>query len=85
MVRDPAVQIINTIKNIDMEKPAVRFVLYGRNGVGKSITLAHMTHFGHNEGFITMTFSQVTKLTFILSTIILIIFFLDKEMVDKIL
>ena len=62
MVRDPAIQIINTVKNIDLEKPAVRFVLYGRTGCGKSITLAHVTHFGHNQGFITMTFSQVSRL-----------------------
>ena len=82
MVRDPAVQIMNAIKNIDPEKPAVRFVLYGRNGVGKSITLSHMTHFGHNEGFITMTFSQVTEIVLILSRYI---FLSDKEMADKVL
>ena len=44
---------------MDFDKPALRFMLYGRNGCGKSITLAHMTHYGHQEGFITMTFSQV--------------------------
>ena len=36
-----------------------RFVVYGRPGCGKSVTLSHLTHFGHSEGFITMTFSQV--------------------------
>jgi len=61
MVRNPAVQIINCIKNMDFDKPALRFVLYGRKGCGKSITLAHMTHYGHQEGFITMTFSQIKK------------------------
>ena len=48
-------------RNLDLEKPAVRFVLYGRPGCGKSITLSHLTHFGHSQGFITMTFSQIKK------------------------
>ena len=59
MVRKPAIQIINCIKNSDLNKPAVRYVLYGRAGSGKSLTLAHLTHFGHQEGFITLTMSQV--------------------------
>lgn len=61
MVRDPAVQIINSIRHLDLEKPAVRFVLYGRPGCGKSISLSHLTHYGHSQGFITMTFSQIKK------------------------
>ena len=61
MVRNPAVQIINCVNNWDLEKPALRFMLYGRPGCGKSITLAHMTHYGHSQGFITMTFSQIKK------------------------
>ena len=48
-------------RNLDLEKPAVRFVLYGRPGCGKSITLSHLTQFGHSQGFITMTFSQIKK------------------------
>jgi small subunit ribosomal protein S29 len=59
MVRDPALQIINCIKNSDLSNPAVRYLVYGRPGCGKSITLAHLTHFGHQEGFITLTMSQV--------------------------
>lgn len=59
MVREPAVQIINCIKQSDLNDPAIRYVLYGRPGCGKSITLAHLTHYGHSEGYITMTFSQV--------------------------
>ena len=61
MVRNPAVQIINCIEHWDLEKPALRFVVYGRPGTGKSITLAHITHYGHSQGFITMTFSQIKK------------------------
>ena len=61
MVREPAVQIINSIENYDHSKPALRFVLYGRNGCGKSLTLSHLTHYGHSAGYITMTFSQIKK------------------------
>jgi len=61
MVREPAVQIINCIKQSDLNNPAIRYVLYGRPGCGKSITLAHLTHYGHSEGYITMTFSQIKK------------------------
>jgi len=61
MVRSPAVQIINCIENSDLENPAVRYVVYGLPGCGKSITLAHLTHYGYSQGFITMTFSQVKK------------------------
>jgi len=61
MVRKPAIQIINCIKNSDLNKPAIRYLLYGRAGSGKSITLAHLTHFGYQEGFITLTMSQIKK------------------------
>jgi len=61
MVREPAVQILNCIDNYDLSKPALRFVLYGRTGCGKSVTLSHLTHYGHSAGFITLTFSQIKK------------------------
>ena len=38
-----------------------RFVLYGRPGCGKSVTLSHLTHYAHSAGFITLTFSQIKK------------------------
>ena len=30
MVREPAVQIINCVKALDLERPAVRYVVYSR-------------------------------------------------------
>lgn len=54
MVRDPAVQIINCIKNSDLSKPCNRYVLYGRLGCGKSITLSHILHFGHVDGWVVL-------------------------------
>ncbi|XP_075158776.1 mitochondrial ribosomal protein S29 [Haematobia irritans] len=52
MIRQPGLEIINYIKNTDFTKPAVRYVLYGENGVGKSLTLAHIIHYGHQNGFV---------------------------------
>ena len=52
MIRNPAVEIINYIKNTDFTKPIVRYVLYGDNGTGKSMTMAHMLHYGYESGFL---------------------------------
>uniref|UniRef100_A0A1I8PI07 Small ribosomal subunit protein mS29 n=1 Tax=Stomoxys calcitrans TaxID=35570 RepID=A0A1I8PI07_STOCA len=52
MVRQPALEVINYIKNTDFSKPTIRYVLYGENGVGKSLTLAHIIHYGHQNDFL---------------------------------
>ncbi|XP_073835412.1 mitochondrial ribosomal protein S29 [Musca autumnalis] len=52
MVRQPALEIIDYIRNTDFTKPAVRYVLYGEDGVGKSLTLAHIIHYGHQNDFL---------------------------------
>lgn len=52
MVREPAVDLINCLKSIDYSKGTVRFVLYGKQGSGKSLTLAHILHYGHLAGYI---------------------------------
>nr|XP_029711118.1 28S ribosomal protein S29, mitochondrial-like [Aedes albopictus] len=52
MVREPAVEIINYMNGADYSKPANRFVLYGKDGVGKSLVLAHMLHYGYSREFL---------------------------------
>lgn len=52
MVRQPALEMISYIKNTDFTKPVVRYVLYGENGVGKTLTMAHIIHYGHQNGFL---------------------------------
>lgn len=52
MVRKPAVDIINYIKNTDFSKPVVRYVLYGENGAGKTMTMAHLLHYGYVNEFL---------------------------------
>lgn len=52
MVRKPGIDIINCINNIDLSKPAVRFVLYGKKGSGKSLSMAHVLHYAFKKGFL---------------------------------
>ncbi|XP_018327200.1 28S ribosomal protein S29, mitochondrial [Agrilus planipennis] len=52
MIRKPSIDIINCIKNLDFSKPVPRFVLYGQKGVGKSLSLAHIVHYGYEAGFL---------------------------------
>lgn len=52
MVRQPALEVINYIRNTDFSKPVTRYVLYGENGVGKSLTLAHVLHYGAQHDFL---------------------------------
>jgi len=51
MVRAPAVEIISSMKAADYATPAVRYVLFGRDGCGKSTSLAHVIHFAGRQGW----------------------------------
>lgn len=52
MVRKPALDVINYIKNTDFTKPVVRYVMYGDLGTGKSMTMAHLLHYGYVNEFL---------------------------------
>ncbi|CAH1100254.1 unnamed protein product [Psylliodes chrysocephalus] len=52
MIRQPSLDIINCLRNLDYSKPVVRFVLYGKKGSGKSLSLAHILHYGYQSGFL---------------------------------
>lgn len=53
MIRNPAVEVINYVKNTDFSKPVIRYVLYGMDvGTGKSVTIAHLIHFAYKKGFL---------------------------------
>ncbi|CAH1962968.1 unnamed protein product [Acanthoscelides obtectus] len=52
MIRQPALDVINCMKNIDYNKPAVRFVLYGKKGTGKSLAMAHILHYAFKQDFL---------------------------------
>nr|CAG4643947.1 EOG090X05V1 [Lepidurus arcticus] len=52
MVRKPAIEVISYLETINLDSPAVRYVLHGEFGSGKSISLAHILHYGHSSGYI---------------------------------
>ncbi|XP_029436217.1 28S ribosomal protein S29, mitochondrial isoform X2 [Rhinatrema bivittatum] len=45
MVRRPALEVIHYLRNTNFSHPAVRYVIYGRKGTGKSLTLCHVIHY----------------------------------------
>lgn len=52
MVRRPAIELMHHIRSSDLSKPTTRYVLYGKDGVGKSLTLNHVLHYGHENEFV---------------------------------
>lgn len=52
MVRKPAIDIINYVRNTDFSKPINRYVLYGGLGTGKSKTLSHLLHFAYESKYL---------------------------------
>ncbi|XP_036872677.2 small ribosomal subunit protein mS29 isoform X2 [Manis javanica] len=45
MVRKPALELLHYLKNTNFAHPAVRYVLYGEKGTGKTLSLCHAIHF----------------------------------------
>lgn len=52
MVRNPALEVIDCIKSANYDDPVVKYVMYGAEGAGKSISLAHIIHFCDNAEWI---------------------------------
>uniref|UniRef100_A0A182K2S1 Small ribosomal subunit protein mS29 n=1 Tax=Anopheles christyi TaxID=43041 RepID=A0A182K2S1_9DIPT len=52
MIRQPAVEIIEYLKRTDFNRPVNRFVLFGEDGVGKSLILAHLLHYGFQQQYV---------------------------------
>ncbi|XP_004535231.1 28S ribosomal protein S29, mitochondrial [Ceratitis capitata] len=52
MVRPTSLELLNYIRNTDFTRPVVRYVLYGENGVGKTLTMAHVLHYGLQNNFV---------------------------------
>ncbi|XP_055585237.1 28S ribosomal protein S29, mitochondrial [Uranotaenia lowii] len=52
MVREPAIELIGYLNGTDFQKPVNRFVLYGKDGAGKSLVLAHLLHYGSSQKFV---------------------------------
>uniref|UniRef100_A0A8C5PHW1 Small ribosomal subunit protein mS29 n=1 Tax=Leptobrachium leishanense TaxID=445787 RepID=A0A8C5PHW1_9ANUR len=54
MVRRPALELIGYLKNADYSQPTIRYVLYGKRGSGKSLTLCHALHSCHRQGWLLL-------------------------------
>ncbi|XP_014467500.1 PREDICTED: 28S ribosomal protein S29, mitochondrial [Dinoponera quadriceps] len=52
MVRQPAVEIISYLTQADYTRPVNKYVIYGKHGTGKSITLAHILHYAFVQKYI---------------------------------
>ncbi|CAH2102968.1 unnamed protein product [Euphydryas editha] len=61
MVRLPALEIMNCIKATDFDKPAIRYLLYGEIGAGKSLTLAHLLHYAYEDGYLIVHVPWVSE------------------------
>lgn len=60
MIRSPGLEIINYIKRTNFSIPVVRYVLFGRAGVGKSATLAYLVHYFLLNGWVVLHVPSVT-------------------------
>ncbi|XP_063105660.1 small ribosomal subunit protein mS29 isoform X2 [Cavia porcellus] len=54
MVRKPALELLHYLKNTNFAYPAVRYVLYGERGTGKTLSLCHAIHFCAKHGWLIL-------------------------------
>ncbi|XP_071325630.1 small ribosomal subunit protein mS29 [Trachinotus anak] len=54
MVRQPALEVISYLKKTDYSKPAQRYLFYGLQGTGKTMSLCHTVHFCYTQGWLVM-------------------------------
>ncbi|XP_066842008.1 small ribosomal subunit protein mS29 isoform X2 [Anser cygnoides] len=54
MVRKPALELFTYLKNSNFAHPAVRYVIYGERGTGKTMTLCHVVHYCARQGWLVL-------------------------------
>ncbi|XP_067131890.1 small ribosomal subunit protein mS29 [Centruroides vittatus] len=54
MVRYPALQIMNYLETANYSLPPVHYVIYGRNGTGKSAILNHIVHYASEKNWLLL-------------------------------
>ncbi|XP_054662047.1 28S ribosomal protein S29, mitochondrial isoform X5 [Grus americana] len=54
MVRKPALELFTYLKNSNFAHPAVRYVIYGEKGTGKTMTLCHVVHYCTRQGWLVL-------------------------------
>uniref|UniRef100_A0A8C4N7U6 Small ribosomal subunit protein mS29 n=1 Tax=Eptatretus burgeri TaxID=7764 RepID=A0A8C4N7U6_EPTBU len=54
MIREPALELISYLSSANYSLPAARYLIYGKKGSGKSITLNHIVHYCATQGWLTV-------------------------------
>ncbi|NXT80058.1 RT29 protein, partial [Zapornia atra] len=54
MVRKPALELFTYLKSSNFAHPAVRYVIYGEKGTGKTMTLCHVVHYCSRQGWLVL-------------------------------
>ncbi|NXP42105.1 RT29 protein, partial [Leiothrix lutea] len=54
MVRKPALELLACLKGSNFAHPAVRYVIYGERGTGKTMTLCHVVHYCSRQGWLVL-------------------------------
>ncbi|KAH0951256.1 hypothetical protein HN011_011385 [Eciton burchellii] len=54
LIRQPAIEIISYLKQADYTRPVNKYILYGKHGTGKSMTLSHIVHYAFMQKFMLL-------------------------------
>ncbi|XP_068024960.1 small ribosomal subunit protein mS29 isoform X2 [Melanerpes formicivorus] len=54
MVRKPALELLTYLKSSNFAHPAVRYLIYGERGTGKTMTLCHVVHYCMRQGWLVL-------------------------------
>ncbi|KAF8794958.1 28S ribosomal protein S29 like protein [Argiope bruennichi] len=63
MVREPALEVMSFVNKINYSDPAIRFIIFGRDGSGKTATLMHLLHFAYESEFLLLHVPWVSNWT----------------------
>lgn len=62
MVRRPYLDIVNCLQHTAyLDKPVVRYIIYGKHGTGKSVTLGQVAYWAHVHGWVVVLCSGNNK------------------------
>lgn len=61
LVRKPALDVTNALNRLRPQMPPVRYILYGLNGNGKSVSLHHVVYWAHVQKWIVCWFPKTYK------------------------
>nr|XP_056709472.1 28S ribosomal protein S29, mitochondrial [Euleptes europaea] len=54
MVRKPGVELLSYLKHTNFAHPAIRYVIYGEKGTGKTMTLCHAVHYCAKQNWLIL-------------------------------